>query len=110
MAHLVLQDLDPRVIEALGAQAELHGRTVEEEARTVLEGALGLSRAGALESARRLRQQWEGRPLAPNQRLLRADADRVGEAERRRSGGSGGIGGVGIDGAGGERGAGEERG
>jgi plasmid stability protein len=84
MAHLVLPDVDPRVIEALGERAERHGRTVEEEARTVLEGALGFSRAGALESARRLRQQWEGRPLSPSHGLLRADGDRLGEAARRR--------------------------
>jgi plasmid stability protein len=83
MAHLVLQDVDPRVIEALGAHAERHGRTIEEAARTVLEGALGLSRAGALEGARRLRQQWEGRPLAPSRGLLRADGDRVGAGGER---------------------------
>lgn len=83
MAHLVLQDVDPRVIEALGQRAERHGRTVEDEARTVLEGALGYSRAGALESARLLRRQWEGRPLAPSHRLLRTDGDRLSEAAGR---------------------------
>jgi plasmid stability protein len=105
MAHLVLQDVDPRVVEALGVGAERHGRTIEEEARTVLEGALGLSRAGALESARRLRQQWEERPLAPSRGLLRADGDRVGEAERRPGGGIGGAGGAGAAGAVGASGA-----
>ena len=94
MAHLVLQDVDPRVIEALGERAERHGRTVEEEARTMLEGALGLSRAGALESARRLRRQWEGRLLAPSHNLLRADGDRAGDAVRRDGEGVGGAGGA----------------
>ncbi len=50
MAHLVLRDVDPRVIETLSARAARHGRTVEEEARTVLEGALGFSRARAVTS------------------------------------------------------------
>jgi plasmid stability protein len=41
MAHLVLQDVDPRVVESLSARATRQGRSVEEEARAVLEGALG---------------------------------------------------------------------
>src|SRR6202023_3782290 len=64
MAHLVLQDVDPRVIESLSARAARQGRSVEEEARAVLEGALGLSRQRALEAARQLRAQWAGRSLA----------------------------------------------
>jgi plasmid stability protein len=79
MVHLVLQDVDPRVVETLSARAERHGRSVEEEARTVLEGALGLSRARALESSRHLRAQWAGRPLTASQQLLRADGDRLSE-------------------------------
>ncbi len=61
MAHLVLQDVDPRVIESLSARAARHGRSVEEEARSVLEGALGFSRQRALEGARRLRARWAER-------------------------------------------------
>jgi plasmid stability protein len=79
MAHLVLRDVDPRVIETLSARAGRHGRTVEEEARTVLEGALGFSRARAVESSRRLRAQWAGRPLAGSDELMRADGDRLSE-------------------------------
>lgn len=78
MAHLVLQDVDPRVIESLSASAGRHGRSVEEEARAVLEGALGISRERALEGARRLREQWRagGRPLTPSGELLALDGDR----------------------------------
>ncbi len=77
MAHLVMQDLDPRVVEALAERATRHGTSIEAEARAVLEGALGLSRARALEGARRLRAQWAGRPLAGSDELLRADRDRL---------------------------------
>jgi len=79
MAHLVLQDVDPRVIESLGARAARQGRSVEEEARAVLEGALGFSRQRALEDARRLRAQWAGRPLTASGELLARDGDRLSE-------------------------------
>lgn len=72
MAHLVLQDVDTRVIETLGARAARHGRSLEEEARAVLEGALGYSRQRALESAQRLRSHWAGR-LQPSADLMAQD-------------------------------------
>lgn len=80
MAHLVLQDVDPRVIESLGARAARQGRSIEEEARALLEGALGLSRQRALEGARQLRAQWAGRALTPSDRLLAHDRDAGGRA------------------------------
>jgi plasmid stability protein len=92
MAHLVLQDVDPRVIEALAARAARQGRSVEEEARAVLEGALGLSRQRALEGARRLRAQWAGRQLTASHELMAHDGDRLqeGSASAREAGGAGG--------------------
>ncbi|HEY0783846.1 MAG TPA: Arc family DNA-binding protein [Thermoanaerobaculia bacterium] len=60
MSHLVLQDVPPDVVEELRRRAERHGRTVEDEARAVLEEALGLSRARALAGARRLRAELAG--------------------------------------------------
>jgi plasmid stability protein len=77
MAHLVLQDVDPRVIESLSARAARQGRSVEEEARAVLEGALGFSRQRALEGARRVRAHWAGRPLTASEELLSRDGDRL---------------------------------
>jgi len=99
MAHLVLQDVDPRVIESLSARAARQGRSVEEEARAVLEGALGFSRRRALEGARRLRAQWVGGPLTASGELMARDGDRL-------SGGSGddGVGGGPGAGPGGDAG------
>jgi plasmid stability protein len=77
MSHLVLRDLDPRVIEALGERGERHGRTIEDEARALIETALGFSRAGALAGARRLRQSWAGGHLVPSGALLRSAAAAV---------------------------------
>jgi plasmid stability protein len=95
MAHLVLQDVDPRVIESLSSRAARQGRSVEEEARAVLEGALGFSRQRALEGARRLRAQWSGRPLAASDELLAGDGDRLAEGSEDHGWGGGGAGGGG---------------
>ena len=86
MAHLVLQDVDPRVIENLSARAGRQGRSVEEEARALLEGALGFSRERALEGARRLRAQWAGRPLTPSGELMA----QMAQNDDRLAAGSGG--------------------
>jgi plasmid stability protein len=91
LAHLVLQDVDPRVIESLSARAARLGRSVEEEARAVLEGALGFSRQRALEAARHLRAQWAGRSLAASGELMARDGDRLSEG----TGGHGPGGGLG---------------
>src|ERR1700680_452107 len=88
MAHLVLQDLDPRVIESLSARASRQGRSVEEEARAVLEGALGFSRQRALEAARQLRSQWAGRSLSASGELMARDGDRLPEGSRGRGPGA----------------------
>jgi plasmid stability protein len=91
MAHLVLQDVDPRVIESLSARAARQGRSVEEEARAVLEGALGFSRQRALEAARQLRAQWAGRSLSASDELMARDGDHLSEGSG--GGGPGGPGG-----------------
>ncbi len=94
MAHLVLQDVDPRVIESLSARAGRQGRSVEDEARALLEGALGFSRERALEGARRLRAQWAGGPLTPSGELMA----QMAQNDDRLAAGSGGGGGAGEEG------------
>ncbi|HWM91194.1 MAG TPA: hypothetical protein VN493_10535 [Thermoanaerobaculia bacterium] len=76
MAHLILHDVDPEVIEELRRRADLRGREIEVEARTVLEDALGFSRTRALIQARRIREGFAGRGFAPSAGLLRAERDR----------------------------------
>ena len=60
MAHLVLHDVDPKVIEELLRRADPRGRTVEDEAKAVLEEALGLSSARSLQAAQRIRAELAG--------------------------------------------------
>ncbi|MFL6202660.1 MAG: hypothetical protein ACJ76J_26105 [Thermoanaerobaculia bacterium] len=76
MAHLILHDVDPEVMEELGRRADLRGRDIESEAKMVLEDTLGFSRARALVQARRIREGIAGRGLAPSAGLLRAERDR----------------------------------
>lgn len=76
MAHLILHDVDPEVMEELRRRADLRGREIELEAKAVLEDALGFSRARALVEARRIRESLSGRMLASSAELLRAWKDR----------------------------------
>lgn len=75
MAHLVLHDVDPKVIEELRKRADPHGRPIEEEAKAVLEESLGLSRARSLRAARRIRAEIGG-PFGDSAEILRHDRDR----------------------------------
>lgn len=77
MAHLVLHDVDPEVMEELRRRADLRGRDIESEAKTMLEDALGFSRIRALAQARRIREGIAGRGLAPSAGLLRAGRERL---------------------------------
>lgn len=76
MAHLILHDVDPELMEELRRRADLRGCEIEIEAKTVLEDALGFSRARALVQARRIREGIAGRTLAPSVGLLRAERER----------------------------------
>lgn len=76
MAELLLRDVAPELVSALRERAEHHGRTIESEARAVLEESLGLSKSRALVAARRIRSSFAGRRLSNSAELLREDRDR----------------------------------
>ncbi len=79
MAHLILNDVDPEVMEELGRRADQRGREVAEEAKAVLEDALGFSRTRALLLARRIRagiSGRSGRALADSAGLIRRERER----------------------------------
>lgn len=76
MAHLILHDVDPEVMEELRRRADLRGREIEAEAKAVLEDALGFSRARSLALARRIREGLAGRGLAASATLIRAARER----------------------------------
>jgi plasmid stability protein len=72
MLKLILQDVTPEVVEELRRRAEPRGRTVEAEARSILEEALGLSRTHAQEAARQLRDRLSGRISSDSVDLIRS--------------------------------------
>ncbi|HYN22354.1 MAG TPA: hypothetical protein VE078_15440 [Thermoanaerobaculia bacterium] len=76
MAHLILHDVDPEVMEELHRRAALRGREIDAEAKVVLEDALGFSRIRALAQARQIREGLSGQSLAPSAELLRMERER----------------------------------
>ena len=74
MAHLVLNDVDPRIVNELRRRADPAGRTIEDEVKIVLEEALGLSRARALREAQRIRAELGG-PFTDTVEILREGRD-----------------------------------
>ncbi|HEY2738894.1 MAG TPA: hypothetical protein VGK45_10845 [Thermoanaerobaculia bacterium] len=70
MAHLVLNDVAPEVIEALRLRSDPHRRPIEEEAKTVLEEALGLSHGRSLRVAQGIRSELAA-PAVDSAQLLR---------------------------------------
>jgi hypothetical protein len=76
MAHLILHDVDPEVMEELRRRADLRGREIDAEAKAMLEDALGFSRIRALAQARRIREGLAGRSLAPSAELIRTERER----------------------------------
>ena len=87
MSHLVLSDVSPEVIEELRRRADLHNRSVGDEAKAVLEDALGLSKARALAAARRLRVRLEG--AGDSAGLIRAGRGGAAAGERTSDGAPG---------------------
>jgi plasmid stability protein len=76
MLKLILQDVTPETVEELRRRAEPKGRTVEAEARAVIEATLGLSRARAVRQARSLRESLAGRTFSDSAELIRAARER----------------------------------
>jgi plasmid stability protein len=75
MAELVLHDLDPSLLQRLSELASRSGRSVEQEARLMLEESVGLARKRAAEAARRIRES-HGRTFGDSADLIREDRER----------------------------------
>ena len=75
MPELVLHDLDPNLLQRLRDIASRSGRTVEQEAKLMLEESVGLARRRAAEAARRIRESHE-RTFGDSADLIREGRDR----------------------------------
>lgn len=76
MIELVLHDVDQNLLERLATRAAQSGRSLEDEAKALLQESVGLSRARAAEAARRIRASHGGRKFSDSADLIREDRDR----------------------------------
>ncbi len=76
MAQILVRGLEEDVVARLKARATSHGRSLESEARTVLESAAGFTE----EEARRVVKDWQGRlagrKMSDSRALLSEDRQR----------------------------------
>ncbi|HUU31054.1 MAG TPA: hypothetical protein VMY69_03035 [Phycisphaerae bacterium] len=75
MPDFLIRGLDARALKRLKARAKRHGRSLQSEARTVLENAAGQSVAEVLANARQWRKKL-GRRFEDSVRLIREDRER----------------------------------
>lgn len=75
MPEITLHDVDPSVLRRLTDRAACTGRTVEQEAKLLLEESVGIARRRAAEAARRIRES-HGRTFSDSAGLIREDRDR----------------------------------
>ena len=78
MAEILVRDLDEDVVERLKLRAEREGRSLQAEAKVILEeaarlddGAPKLDMAAARELADRIREGFKGRKMANSLDLIR---------------------------------------
>lgn len=76
MSNVLIRGLTARTIERLKARALRHGRSLQGEAKLILERAAALSPADARAVAERSQKQLRGRTFADSAELLREDRGR----------------------------------
>ena len=78
MSQLLIPDVDPAMLAQLRQQASQHGRTLEDEAKTILQRAAAAPSASAWTEVDAIRQQLaaSGRQFSDSAELLREDRDR----------------------------------
>ena len=76
MAQILVRGLADDVVQRLKARAQLHGRSVEGEVRTILESASGYSMDQAREVAAKWQAHYAGRKFTDSSDLLTEDRGR----------------------------------
>jgi len=75
MAQVIVRNLDERLVRALKARAELHGRALEQELREILTQAGRLTIEEKLALADRTRAMGRGHMSVDSTDLIREDRD-----------------------------------
>lgn len=76
MPSLSLRGIPQDVYDGLKSLAQQNHRSVQEQARLLLEREVRLNHLGAMERARQWRERLRARPMLQPQNDLRADHDR----------------------------------
>lgn len=76
MTKLVVRDLNPEVVARLEVRARTHGRSLEAEAKAILEAAAPLPREEAYRIAQESQRRLAGRIMSDSAELLREDRER----------------------------------
>jgi len=77
MAQLLVRGLEPETVERLKQRAKLHRRSLQGEAKIILEDAaqkVSMEEARAI--AERIRKSFKGRTFSDSAELIREDRDR----------------------------------
>jgi len=76
MAQILVRGLGEEVVARLKDRATLHGRSLESEARTILETAAGFTADEARRAVRDWQRRLAGRKMTDSRALLREDRQR----------------------------------
>jgi plasmid stability protein len=76
MPSILVRDLGEKTVQRLKERARLNGRSLQQEIKGILEGAVGTL---TMSEARRLSERWRrrlrGRSFSDSARLIREDRD-----------------------------------
>ncbi|MFA6134338.1 MAG: hypothetical protein WC869_10030 [Phycisphaerae bacterium] len=75
MPDILVRGLKPEALKRLKVRAKQHGRSLQSEAKTLLENAAGMSTEEALEAGRQWRKKL-GRRFSDSVELIREDRQR----------------------------------
>jgi plasmid stability protein len=76
MSQILVRGLDSRIVQRLKSRAENHGRSLESEARLILEQATCFDAGETRRVLRRWQKFFSGRKLADSGKLIREDRRR----------------------------------
>lgn len=76
MAQILVRDLDERAVERLKGRAKRHGRSLQAEAKGILEQAAKLDAAEARKLAGRIRARLKGRRFGESAAIIRRGRER----------------------------------
>lgn len=76
MADILVRDLEPKLISRLKSRAKRNGRSLQGEAKSILEAAAGYTMPEAASAARRWQRSLSRRRFADSAALVREDRRR----------------------------------